>query len=157
MKENFQSLFWYFFFQVQGQVFKTYKTLFRTSGLCLCFSKWPSRMLWKVPEIYKRFSFYGCWWLRNHNRLYFRNAEIEGGSMFATSYCLTFNFHPKLEMTLITCLRSFGKNEDELKFITIPHKPWPYTDHDDLLGFKDGCDVVLEKTQKQAISTLCMI
>ena len=77
--------------------------------------------------------------------------------MFATSYCLTFNFHPKLEMTLITCLRSFGKNEDELKFITIPHKPWPYTDHDDLLGFKDGCDVVLEKTQKQAISTLCMI
>ena len=68
--------------------------------------------------------------------------------MFATSYCLTFNFHPKLEMTLITCLRSFGKNEDELKFITIPHKPWPYTDHDDLLGFKDGCDVVLEKNTK---------
>ena len=31
--------------------------------------------------------------------------------MFATSYCLIFNFYPKLEMTPVTCLRSFGQNE----------------------------------------------
>ena len=73
--------------------------------------------------------------------------------MFATSYCLTFNFHSKLEMMSITCLRSFGQNEQELKFITIPQKFWPYIDYDDLLCFKNGCDVVLEK-KKQAISTL---
>ena len=80
-------------------------------------------------------------------------SEIEGGLMFATSYCLTFNFHSKLEMMSITCLRSFGQNEQELKFITIPQKFWPYIDYDDLLCFKNGCDVVLEK-KKQAISTL---
>ena len=45
-------------------------------------------------------------------------SEIEGGSMFAKSYCLMFNFHPKLEMTPITCLRSSCQNEQELKFIT---------------------------------------
>ena len=44
-------------------------------------------------------------------------SEIEGGSMFASSYCLMFNFHPKLKMTPITCLRSFGQNEEELKNI----------------------------------------
>ena len=26
-------------------------------------------------------------------------SEMEGGSMFATSYCLMSNFHPKLKMT----------------------------------------------------------
>ena len=75
-------------------------------------------------------------------------SEIEGGSMFATSYRLTFNFHSKLEMMSITCLRSFGQNEQEVKFITIPQKLWPFTDHDDLLCFKNGCDVVLEKKNK---------
>ena len=75
-------------------------------------------------------------------------SEIEGGSMFATSYRLTFNFHSKLEMMSITCLRSFGQNEQELKFITIPQKLWPFIDHDDLLSFKNGCDVVLEKKPK---------
>ena len=34
--------------------------------------------------------------------------EIEGGSIFATSYCLMCNFHPKLKMMPITCLKSFG-------------------------------------------------
>ena len=77
--------------------------------------------------------------------------------MFATSYCLRFNLLPILEMTLITCLRSFGQKEEELKFITIPQKFWRYIDHDDLLCFKDDCDVVLKNNQKQAISTLCMI
>ena len=43
-------------------------------------------------------------------------SETASGSMFTTSYCLMFNFHPKLEITLITCLRSFGQNEQELKF-----------------------------------------
>ena len=57
-------------------------------------------------------------------------SEIEGGSMFATLYCLMFNFHPKLKMTPITCLRSFGQNEEELKNITIPEKFWPYTNKD---------------------------
>ena len=28
-----------------------------------------------------------------------------------------FNFHPKLKMTPIACLRSFGQNEEELKNI----------------------------------------
>ena len=77
--------------------------------------------------------------------------------MFATSNCLRFNLLPILEMTLITCLRSFGQKEEELKFITIPQKFWRYIDHDDLLCFKDDCDVVLKNNQKQAISTLCMI
>ena len=35
-------------------------------------------------------------------------SEVEGGSMFATSYCLMFNFHPKLNMAPVTCLRSFS-------------------------------------------------
>ena len=77
--------------------------------------------------------------------------------MFVTSYCLRFNLLPILEMTLITCLRSFGQKEEELKFINIPQNIWRYIDHDDLLCFKDDCDVVLKKNQKQAISTLCMI
>ena len=49
-------------------------------------------------------------------------SEVEGGSVFATSCCLMFNFHPKLNMTPITYLRSFGQTEKELKFITIPEK-----------------------------------
>ena len=59
-------------------------------------------------------------------------SEIEGGSMFTTSYYLMFNFHPKVEMTPITCLRSFGENKQELKFITVPKKFYPYINHDDL-------------------------
>ena len=47
-------------------------------------------------------------------------SKKEGGSMFPTSYCLMFNFHPKLNMTPITYVRSFGQTEEELKFITIP-------------------------------------
>ena len=47
-------------------------------------------------------------------------SEIEGGSIFATLYCLMFKFHPKLKMMPITCLRSFGQNEEELKYVTIP-------------------------------------
>ena len=35
-------------------------------------------------------------------------SEIESGSMFATSYSLMLNSYPTLEMTPITCLRSFG-------------------------------------------------
>ena len=83
--------------------------------------------------------------------------ETEGGSMFATSYCLMFNFHSKLEMTPITCLRSFGQNEQELKFITVPEKFYPYINYDDLRCFEDACNTVLEKKKKQAISTHCMI
>ena len=49
-------------------------------------------------------------------------SEIEGGSVFATSYYLMFNFHPKLKMTPITCLRSFDQNQQDLKFITVPEK-----------------------------------
>ena len=45
--------------------------------------------------------------------------------MFATSYCLMFNFHPKLEMTPVMCLRSFGQNENELKHVTILEKFFP--------------------------------
>ena len=45
--------------------------------------------------------------------------EIEGGSVFVTSYCLMFNFHPKLEMTPVMCLRSFGQNENELKHVSV--------------------------------------
>ena len=83
--------------------------------------------------------------------------EIEGVSMFATSYCLMFDFHPMLQMTHITCLRRFGPVENELKFLTIPEKFYPYIDLDDLRSFRDACNVVLEKKQKQAFSTLCMI
>ena len=32
--------------------------------------------------------------------------------MFATAYCLMFNFHPELNMTPITCLRIFGQTEE---------------------------------------------
>lgn len=52
--------------------------------------------------------------------------------MFATSYCLMFNFHPKLQMTPITCLRSFEQVENKLKFVTISEKFYPYIDLDDL-------------------------
>ena len=68
-----------------------------------------------------------------------------------------FNFHPKLKLMPITCLRSFGQNEEELKNITIPEKFWPYINKGDLKCFMEVCETVLEKKQKQAISTLCMI
>ena len=85
-------------------------------------------------------------------------SEMEGSSMFATSSCLIFNFHPKLKMTPITCLRSFGQTEEELKHISIPEKFWPYVSKGDHLEcFIDGCESVLLKEKKQAISTLCMI
>ena len=84
-------------------------------------------------------------------------SEIEGGSMFATSYCLMFNFHPKLDMIPITCLRSFRQTKDELKCITIPEKFYPYINRNDLRCFMDACDNVLQKKHKQAVSTLCMI
>ena len=57
--------------------------------------------------------------------------EIEGGSMFLTSYCLMFNFHPKLEMTPVTCLGSFGRNENDLKHATILENNFSYIDRDD--------------------------
>ena len=84
-------------------------------------------------------------------------SEIEGGLMFATSYCLMFNFHPKLYMIPVTCLRSFGQTENELKFITIPEKFHPYINRDDLRCFRDACNNLLQKKQKLAVSTLCMI
>ena len=77
--------------------------------------------------------------------------------MFATSYCLMLNFHPKLKMASITCIRNFGQNEEQLKYVTIPEKLWTYINRGDLKCFMDACDTVLEKKQKQAISTLCMI
>ena len=77
--------------------------------------------------------------------------------MFATLYCLMLNFHPKLDITPITCLRSFGQNKKEPKFITISIKFWSYINHDDLRCFGDACDNVVEKEQKQAVSDLCMI
>ena len=84
-------------------------------------------------------------------------SEIEGSSMFTTSYCLMFSFHPRLDMIPIICLRSFGQTEEELKFITIPEKFYPYINRDDLRCFMDACDNVLQKKQKQAVSTLCII
>ena len=36
-------------------------------------------------------------------------SEIEGGFMFSTSYCLMLNFHPKLEMTPVMCLKLWTK------------------------------------------------
>ena len=76
--------------------------------------------------------------------------------MFATSYVL-FNFHPKLNMTPIICLRSFGQSENELKHITIPEKFCKHIDHNDITCFADACDTVLKKEEKQANSWLCMI
>ena len=84
-------------------------------------------------------------------------SEIEGGSMFATFYCLMFNFHSELNMIPITCLRSLGQTEEEFKFITIPEKFYRSIDNDDLICFRDACDDVLQKMKKQAVSTLCMI
>ena len=37
-------------------------------------------------------------------------SELEGGSMFATSYCIIFNFHPLLEIAPVVCSKSFGQN-----------------------------------------------
>ena len=58
-------------------------------------------------------------------------SEVEGGSMFATSFCLMFSFRPKLNVTPITCLRSFGQTEKEPKFVTIPKNFWQYIDKTD--------------------------
>ena len=68
--------------------------------------------------------------------------------MFMASYCMIFNFHPKLEMTPLTCFRSFIQNNLELKFITVPDKFYPYIDHDDLRCFEDACNTVLEKKKE---------
>ena len=58
-------------------------------------------------------------------------SEVEGGPMFAIPYCLMFNFHPKLNMRPITCLRSLGQTEKELKFITIFGNFWQYINKTD--------------------------
>ena len=83
--------------------------------------------------------------------------DIEGGSMFATSYVLMFNFHPKLNMSPIISLRSFGQSEKELKHISISENFHEYIEHRDLSYFSDTCNRALEKKEKQVISALCMI
>ena len=83
-------------------------------------------------------------------------SEIEGGSMFATSYCIMFNFHPLLEMPLIVCSHSFGKIEKELVFVTVPDKYFQYIDRGDYKCFLEQCDKVLKKEKKQAVTTFCM-
>ena len=68
-----------------------------------------------------------------------------------------FNFHLKLEMTPITCLRSFGQNKKELKLFTVADQFFLYINHDALSCFEDACNTILEKKKKQIISMLCMI
>ena len=72
-------------------------------------------------------------------------SELEGGSMFPTSYCIMFNFHPLLEMTSVVCSRSFGQNEKKLKFVTIPEDYFQNIDTDDYKCFLDQCNEVLKK------------
>ena len=60
-------------------------------------------------------------------------------------------------MTTVTCSRSFGQNEEELKFVIVPEEFFQYIDTDDCRCFIGQCDEVLKKKKKQAISTLCMI
>ena len=84
-------------------------------------------------------------------------SEIECRSIFATSYVLMFNLQPKLNMTRIIRLRSFGQSEDELKHITIPEKFCKYINHNDKTCFADACNRVLKKEEMQGISLLCMI
>ena len=76
-------------------------------------------------------------------------SEIKGGSMFATSYCLMFSFHLKLEMTPVTRLRGFGQNENEFKHVTIPENFFSYIDRDDYRCFIDQCDEVLKKEKNR--------
>ena len=75
-------------------------------------------------------------------------SELEGGSVLATSYCIMFNFHPSLEMTPVLCSRSFGQNEEELKFVTIREDYFQYIDTDDYRCFLDQCDEVPKKQKK---------
>ena len=77
--------------------------------------------------------------------------------MFETSYFLMFSFHPKLKMTPITYLRSYGQNKKELELITVPKIFYPYINHDNLRCFEVACNAVLERKKKEAICTLCMI
>ena len=51
-------------------------------------------------------------------------------------------------MMPITCLRSFGQNEEELKNITIPEKFWPYINKGDFKCFMNVCEAVFEKKAK---------
>ena len=81
-------------------------------------------------------------------------SELEGGSMFATSYCIMFNFHPLLEMTPVVCSRSIGQNEEELKFVTIPEDYFQYIDTNDYRCFLDQCDEVPKKQKKKKTSHL---
>ena len=61
---------------------------------------------YSITSTQKRFPLYSSRWF-GHNSGYI--SEREGGAMFATSYCLMFNFQPKLNMTPVTCLPSFGQ------------------------------------------------
>lgn len=47
-------------------------------------------------------------------------SDIKDGSMFTTSCVLMFDFHPKLNMSLIISLRSIRQSEKGLKHISIP-------------------------------------
>ena len=76
-------------------------------------------------------------------------SELEGGSIFATSYCIMFSFHPLLEMTPVVRSRSFGQNEKELKFVTIPEDYFQFIDTVDYRCFLDLCDEVLKKQKNK--------
>ena len=76
-------------------------------------------------------------------------SELEGGSMFATSYCIMFNFHPLLEMTPVVYSRSFGQNEKELKCVTIPEDYLKYIDTDDYRCILYQCVEVLKKQKNK--------
>ena len=82
-------------------------------------------------------------------------SAVEGGSVFATSYCLMFSFHPKLNMTPVTCLRSFGQKEKELNSLQ-------FVKNFGSILIKLTFNVswmrvsLFKKKKKQAISTLCM-
>ena len=59
--------------------------------------------------------------------------ENEGVSMFAMSYCVMFNFHPKLKMTPITF-----RTDRSLNVLLFPKNFFPYINHDNLRSFKDA-------------------
>ena len=49
------------------------------------------------------------------------NSEIEGGSMFATSYMMMANFDPHLIRSPIISVGSLRQNENELKKCLFPN------------------------------------
>ena len=95
-EETFQCHYCDVFFRCKKKYKKHIKRCTGHSGFVYCFQYEILETYEKYLKHKKDFSFMVVVDLETTTKYI---SEMEGGSMFATSYCLMSNFHPKLKMT----------------------------------------------------------